>query len=509
MRALWRKHVAEQKVLPPTRVDPCPGLGQSTGRWLWFCPQVPMTNDFPKDVAWLENAIKGLTSHPPREFDCKLGYAGWDVCDVITWAKVVLLLLGFKSERPGYMCIDHGEMSSILDVSTSYGYASYASEEDFLHIYRFREIAQKFLQEDAGKQGYPVPEDLLTFGNDLQELKAYGTALCEALRSTPHLKENAKKLRATADRMLCLIQDREPIEDILDMSKSANLLGVMSKAEEAMLKTCLDIYRKQQPSTFLRQDVASMSRSELEEAVINEWRRQAGIRSKLPPGPILPDNFVKVCEALGFTLAKVPDEGLWNYAVITGGTLPRMKSMCLFLQQCITGGVVPEQLIMLASSRPRDSDADSSSSMLIPDDCATEADLAELLRQDFARNSDHGIAELWSSAVVVRTDHPKAGFADTFRTWLQSSPRPGSLLVVSQQPFIRRLHVQASRLLQPTEFRKEYLEVIGDHLSENYRRRKSNVLLDAIAHWVQIQREDAWCIVSESSSWTDFYRRLD
>ena len=385
--------------------------------------------------------------------------------------------------------------------STSYGYASYESESAFLHVYRFRKVAEWYLQDDTPCLTN-VPGHLRAFWNDLQDLVAYGTGLCEPLHQKllawdvdlgePHEmpaanrdRDDARKLRETAHRMLCLLQDREPIEEFLDSTSQP--IGVMCREEEGLLKTCLDIYRQGQPSTL--PDVGSMSRSELEEAVISEWRREARVRSKLSAGPVLQENFWKACGDLGFTSARVPEAGVWNYVVITGGTLIGMEKKCSFLQKCISNGVVPDQVIMLASSRPRDSAADHSSHVLVPDDCATEAGLAERLRQYLARNSDH--AELWSSALVVPTDNPKAGFAETFQTWLQTSPCPGRLLVVSGQPFIPRYRVQASRLLHATEFRKECLEVIGEGLCENFPSTKSSVLLDAIAHWVQIQREAA------------------
>lgn len=278
---------------------------------------------------------------------------------------------------------------------------------------------------------------------------------------------------------------RRALQKVDENVDTCDLLGVMSKAEEDLLRRCLEIYCQQHPSASC-QDVARMSRSELEEATISEWRHRSGIRSKLPRGPKLAGSFMQLCQAMGFTQEKVP-AGIWTYALIAGATLPNMERRCLFLERCFKSGVLPEHVAMLAS----DPEADCSTLQLEVHGCATEADLAKRLQEHLASRSNSCMATKWLAASVVRTENPRAGFMETLKTWLQASPVPGRLLVVSHQPFLPRYQIQASRFLQATNFRTERVEVIGEKLRKDFRTTKSSILLDAVAHWVQIQRESA------------------
>ena len=438
--------------------------------------------------------------------------------------------LTLAQEWPQFLSMaDHvsvGWTTSYADWTTSYGSPDFVTTEDFASLSEFADIADGFLGKGESNNpssawanwrslfwnvlddnvwgrnnfvflslklqaagDYIMPEHLATFQDNMEDLKSYGAGLILALQR-PHADvdlQAAQKLRETADWMLVLL--RRENEDDMDDAPS---IQTMSKIQEDLLRRCLAIYLEHARSPVQVGSVQLMSRAELEDLAINLWKHRGGLRSQLPEGGALPERFVKVWGELGFTAEERAD-GLWNYVILGGATLPAMYKRALFLEDsCLHFGLVPENLILLASGRKVDGNVDFVPELdMALDDCETEADLAEKLRQHFERNLGNGhLAKMWSHASVVKTSTERAGFLETLNQWLHTAPAPGSVLVLSSQPFIPRFRVQLLRRLHASPFQKERAEVIGGPLCKVYRTTKSSVLLDAIGHWVQAQREN-------------------
>ncbi len=88
-----------------------------------------------------------------------------------------------------------------------------------------------------------------------------------------------------------------------------------------------------------------------------------------------------------------------------------------------------------------------------------------------------------------QTGTPRANTEDTVRAWLERCPEPGTVLAVSNQPYIMLQHC-ILRALLPQEF---CIETIGPEISN---LTTTTLLLDNLARWIfQIKRLfDAHCI---------------
>ena len=370
--------------------------------------------------------------------------------------------------------------------STSYGYASWLrSDENLPTLLHFLAVAKSFLDESEAGSCSKAPGHLKAFQDDIEDLRAYGAGLCEDIlhqaKTHGDTAETATKLLETAEQMRSLMMKHEVFVE--EMHEEA--VGVMSHEEEELLRRCFRIYSEDMAAS----SDAWMSREELEEAIVSCWKRESTFRCKLLPGPSLSDDFMCHCMALGFTSEKLPAPGRWEYALICGSTLPNMWRRCCFLQQHQSEGV--QQVFILAAERPVDQ-VDMVDAPIHSNACTkarTEADLACILLE-YLRSG----GKLWSEAQVVRGD-AKGGFLGGLDAWLCTSRQPGSVLVVSHQPHLRRMELQLLRRLQVTQFKAQRVQVVGEGFNADYgadyAARKSSILLDAIAHWVQIQREEA------------------
>lgn len=77
---------------------------------------------------------------------------------------------------------------------------------------------------------------------------------------------------------------------------------------------------------------------------------------------------------------------------------------------------------------------------------------------------------------------PRVNTEDTVRTWLGQCPEPGTVLAVSNQPYIMQQHC-VLRALLPKEF---YIETVGPEISN---LTTTTLILDNLARWIfQIKR---------------------
>ena len=86
--------------------------------------------------------------------------------------------------------------------------------------------------------------------------------------------------------MVCQ-RNEEDVED-------APAIGRMSHQEEDLLREALNIYWQQNlPTNGMYQDAFSLTRQELEEVVISQWKRESRVRAELHGGPDLPEKFME------------------------------------------------------------------------------------------------------------------------------------------------------------------------------------------------------------------------
>ncbi|KEQ19303.1 hypothetical protein [Endozoicomonas numazuensis] len=157
-------------------------------------------------------------------------------------------------------------------------------------------------------------------------------------------------------------------------------------------------------------------------------------------------------EALGLIKEMKPDKKHFDYALVLGGTAPRMKSRFQHLVKLWNEGVRFDQIIFLSGQRPTQDDIDQTDTLVsevigkdAPDDKkrkarpATEKEAAEMvymstkmpdamkhIKIDFFSTDRFWLVDRWQ----------RGNTRDSIKNWVASHPKPGSAVIVSNQPHL-------------------------------------------------------------------------
>lgn len=168
----------------------------------------------------------------------------------------------------------------------------------------------------------------------------------------------------------------------------------------------------------------------------------------------------------------------YDYALVLGATGPVMKNRLDFLYEEWQRGVRFDQIVLLSGARDLDPKVET-----IPEGITTET---ELFVYFF---NEHPLKGLAPHLVI---DAPKQVLENgtirrpttesTAVNWLKTSPRPGSCLGVSTQPFVGRQEAVLRSLL-PCSFE---VEAIGPSIGRDY---PLSIYLDNFAKWLKYDQE--------------------
>lgn len=136
-------------------------------------------------------------------------------------------------------------------------------------------------------------------------------------------------------------------------------------------------------------------------------------------------------QKIGLIDQRIPQKGSYDYALFMGALGSTMEKRKIFLEKLIKDGIFFKEIIILAGERPLDAQNETE---YFPH-AQTEADAAEYLFKDFQK-----------PYTIIRTPMLKDqnGKAyrptteDTVKTWLTTNPHPGTVLVISSNPFTQR-----------------------------------------------------------------------
>jgi hypothetical protein len=208
-----------------------------------------------------------------------------------------------------------------------------------------------------------------------------------------------------------------------------------------------------------------------------KWLRQSGeeLWNVTPRQDPSPEKSYELFTTLGLTETLHATKKNYDYVVILGVTLPEMRKRIGFLKK---ENICFNQLVFLVGDRPLDPEKEAGYG-------ANETEMAKKVFQEMAP------AE-WNNVVFVDTPRKpvekRPTTADTFEYWLQMKPKPGSVLVISGQPFIQRQDLIAKEYM-PSSFS---VETIGNGFSlEEYRRypRGLPTVLDELARLIYQTRK--------------------
>ena len=155
-----------------------------------------------------------------------------------------------------------------------------------------------------------------------------------------------------------------------------------------------------------------------------------------------------------------PQKNKYDYILFMGATVQRMKLRCDYLMSLINSGLVADTIVILSGARQLDSKIDEPKYLegITGKNCsetATECDAAQQiielgLPDEVKRYCKieyiHAPMKLNKEGVLVRptTD-------DTLIAWQKTNPKPGSCLIISNQPYGQRQELVVQHLL-PGDF---------------------------------------------------------
>lgn len=198
-------------------------------------------------------------------------------------------------------------------------------------------------------------------------------------------------------------------------------------------------------------------------------------------------------------------QSIWNknceyaYGVILGSSVQVMRQHFWFLKQAWEHGMRFKQLVILVGDRPLAPELENESTLIDPANSPypfrkdwkppatlpkNETEAAKLIFDQL------DLPEQWRTMPFIFIDTPcpqnarRPNTSDTFIYWLKSAnPAPGSCLIVSRQPFIKRQDAVAHHCLPPCFT----IETVGEGFSmEDFLKepRGTAILLDELARWI-------------------------
>ncbi len=184
---------------------------------------------------------------------------------------------------------------------------------------------------------------------------------------------------------------------------------------------------------------------------------------------------------LGLLETRYPQSKHFNYAVLMGGATFRMEKRIGFLKELWDKGYRFDHVVVLSGERVLDAKVEK-----IPEGCKSESDAAHAMWKTVdlspeVRNLP--ITFVDTPMIPVYMGKRRPGTADTIAKWVKTSPKPGSCLIISNQPYITYQEATI-RLLLPKGFT---LEAVGPGAVP--AELNAADILDSIARWLYQEQQ--------------------
>ncbi len=191
----------------------------------------------------------------------------------------------------------------------------------------------------------------------------------------------------------------------------------------------------------------------------------------------------KYFKELGMVNPLYPTTKKYTYVAILGATAPTMITRMDFLKFLIEKKFISfEQLVILTGTRKLNPLADKkkiNNAFYLKkiSSFKTETEVAIFLsEQIFVKTNVINQANInIISAIKYTGSRPNTG--DTVKAWLKQNPKSGTILAISNQPYIGRQHAVLQYLL-PKEFE---VETVGATSSKDITDK---LYLDSLARWI-------------------------
>jgi hypothetical protein len=204
-------------------------------------------------------------------------------------------------------------------------------------------------------------------------------------------------------------------------------------------------------------------------------------------------------DELGFFCAVQPKQKAYDYVVILGATLGRMRTRLGTLKLLWEQGVRAKRVVFLTGARPLEA---FEGPELLADFKQTILPIKEgwLLPSEFPKTEAAGLMALWDQAQLPqdlrgtpldfidtplqvwpdgKLERPNTG--DTLLAWLAQKPTPGSCLFITNQPYVGYQEAMVRRFV-PKDFTIETVS-----LSTGKEDKTVGVLVDALVRELAIE----------------------
>jgi len=171
-----------------------------------------------------------------------------------------------------------------------------------------------------------------------------------------------------------------------------------------------------------------------------------------------------------------PQEKNYDYAIVLGALSSRIERRLSFLIELWQRGIRFKQLVFLSSDRPILRDLEK-----VPNGINTESELLSFTFKNLSLPEQLRKIPLQviSSPLILNQkkviEYPNTGH--TFLDWLKSNPKPGTCLIISDQPFVGYQDAVAQSFL-PSSFS---CETVGMSAQEDL---PIAIYLDNLAKWL-------------------------
>lgn len=180
----------------------------------------------------------------------------------------------------------------------------------------------------------------------------------------------------------------------------------------------------------------------------------------------------------GLFAAWKPLYSSYDQALILGATTSRMQMRLDFLKELWNEGVRFKEIVWLTGDRPLDPKADG-----LTDRAKNESEAARVLWKEADLPADMRALPVTFIAVPMKQEGgvlKRPNTEDTIIAWLQTSPKPGKSLFVSDQPFCGYQFAVVKAALP-----KEYdFDLVGQGVDPMSHPSAAAITLDSIARWI-------------------------
>ncbi|MBS0615482.1 MAG: hypothetical protein JSR58_02900 [Verrucomicrobia bacterium] len=179
---------------------------------------------------------------------------------------------------------------------------------------------------------------------------------------------------------------------------------------------------------------------------------------------------------MGLFEPRYPEQKHYDYAIVMGGATFRMERRMKFLKEIWDKGTRFDRIVVLSGERPLDPAVEK-----IPDGCKTETEAAHAMwkTRDFpAELKGLPVTFIDTPMIAVFGGKRRPGTADTITKWIKTHPKPGSCLIITNQPYIN-YQAATIRLLLPKGFTLEASGAGAVPAETN-----AADILDSIARWL-------------------------